>query len=518
MSYSLFDIIGPITHGPSSNHTGGACRIGYYAYCIMGGTPNHITYGFHPLAMRTFKGHLVHIALMAGCLGMREDSTLFNDSEKMMAEKGIYIKYTAIQENNIPRNFMCIKGMYQGINWKISGDSIGGGNIFINQINGMDTKIDGNNFAYIYILKASVNLSLLKKLSWIIDCNCRNSEQYMFYLTTHDILDNHQLTMLNTIIGKENIICLRKLKPLHLFYQRSDKVILFSTFKAWQSLCHNSTTLDIVLRYEQERSGKNVDEILTEAKKIVSVMKNNVKDGQNGNNHLFGGLCDGNDGKRMMDWSKSSDTIVGTVFTKAIACALSVQEVNACAGIVVPAPTCGSCGTVAGTLLTVAERYQKNDDDVAKAVLVAAMAGVIIGNKSSFSGGVGGCQVEVGTASAMAAVGTVWLAGGSIEQITQAAALALKNVLGLICDPIAGPVEVPCIKRNAMGVAVALMSAEMALAGIHSIIPPDEVVDALTNTAKTIPTALRCSCEGGLASTKTAIKLRKWWNVKVEKK
>ena len=124
MSYSLFDIIGPITHGPSSNHTGGACRIGYYAHCIIGGIPDHITYGFHPLALRPFKGHLVHIALMAGCLGMREDAVLFNDSEKMMLKNGVHVEYTAVQEENIPRNFMRVSGRYEGVDWEIDGSKM----------------------------------------------------------------------------------------------------------------------------------------------------------------------------------------------------------------------------------------------------------------------------------------------------------------------------------------------------------------------------------------------------------
>jgi L-serine dehydratase len=158
---------------------------------------------------------------------------------------------------------------------------------------------------------------------------------------------------------------------------------------------------------------------------------------------------------------------------------------------------------------------QADDHKLAQAFLISAAIGIVIGNRASFSGAVGGCQSEIGIAAGMAAAGAAWLASGSTEAVVHAAALSLKNILGLTCDPPASPVEVPCIKRNGMGTAVAFMGAEMALAGLRSTVTPDDVVAALADTQRRLPCELKGSC-GGLASTQSAERMRQAWLEKLK--
>jgi L-serine dehydratase len=191
------------------------------------------------------------------------------------------------------------------------------------------------------------------------------------------------------------------------------------------------------------------------------------------------------------------------------------MTLNGCMGCVVAAPTAGSSGVLPGALLTAAEHLSSDIAEIEDALLVAAMTGALIAMRAPVSGALGGCQSEIGVASAMTAAALAQLSGGTAKEVVHASSLALKNILGLICDPVAGPVEIPCIKRNAIGVANAFAASDMAIAGIESIIPPDEVVDALINVQKLLPVELRGSMRGGLASTPTAQKLKDKWFAKL---
>lgn len=192
---------------------------------------------------------------------------------------------------------------------------------------------------------------------------------------------------------------------------------------------------------------------------------------------------------------------------RAMAYALAVIEVNAAMGKVVAAPTAGSSGILPGVLLAVAEQLSASEDSLVLAMFAAAGVGQVIGQVASLSGAEGGCQAECGSAAAMAAVGAAELAGGSPRQALAAGALALKNALGLVCDPVAGLVEVPCVKRNALHALSALGAAELALSGIDSVIPFDEVIEAMGQIGRSLPRELRETALGGLAQTKTALQI-----------
>ena len=196
-------------------------------------------------------------------------------------------------------------------------------------------------------------------------------------------------------------------------------------------------------------------------------------------------------------------SLAGPVLTDIIATALKVGECNACMGRIVAAPTAGASGVLPAVLLPIRKKYDFSEEEMVKALYVSAGFGQVIATRASIAGAEGGCQAEIGSASAMAAAALVSLLGGSPEQMAAACATALQNLLGLVCDPVAGLVEVPCVKRNVIGAVNALTAAELALAGVENAIPCDEVIDAMRAVGDVMPAALRETGGGGLAATPT---------------
>ena len=215
----------------------------------------------------------------------------------------------------------------------------------------------------------------------------------------------------------------------------------------------------------------------------------------------------GGAGKTMRAYVESGNTLCGPFVGKVMASALAMGESNACMKRIVAAPTAGACGVVPAVYLTLQEQRQIDDERMLEAMYIASGVGGVIANRAFLAGAAGGCQAEIGSASSMAAAGAVYLAGGDTEAIIHAAAMAMKNLLGLACDPVAGLVEVPCVKRNVVGAVNALSAADMALAGVRSIIPPDEVFDAMRSVGISLPEAIRETGKGGLAATTTGQKI-----------
>lgn len=261
---------------------------------------------------------------------------------------------------------------------------------------------------------------------------------------------------------------------------------------------------DIVLEDQALQTGKTTQELFFEMRKNLSVMKEAVAKGINSTSKSPSGLSGGS-AHKMKQVVEQGKSLGGQVLGKVLAKALAVSEVNASLGRIVAAPTAGSSGIIPAVLLTLEEEKNIPDDKVVMSLFTAAGIGMVIAKKASLSGAEGGCQAECGSAAAMAAAAAVELAGGNPVMAAHASAMAIKNVLGLVCDPVAGLVEVPCVTRNASGAANALVSAEMALAGIESYIPADEVIGAMKAVGDAMPHSLKETAEGGLAATAHAI-------------
>ena len=263
---------------------------------------------------------------------------------------------------------------------------------------------------------------------------------------------------------------------------------------------------ELILRDQAEIAEKSEQELYDTMARSLQVMKESVQEGLDAEKRSASGLT-GGDAYKMNASVQAGKNICGPFFGKAMVKALAVAQTNACMGRIVASPTAGSCGILPSALLTLAEERGISDHDLIMALFTASAVGIVIATNASVAGAAGGCQAECGAASAMAAAALVELCGGTPKQCEHACAIALKNILGLVCDPVAGLVEIPCIKRNAGGVGNALVAAELALAGIESHIPADEVIIAMKKVGDTMSPTLKETAEAGLATTPTGKKL-----------
>ncbi|MBQ3938975.1 MAG: L-serine ammonia-lyase, iron-sulfur-dependent, subunit alpha [Clostridia bacterium] len=280
----------------------------------------------------------------------------------------------------------------------------------------------------------------------------------------------------------------------------------FSSGKELLSICEAEgiTIAEVMLRKEIETSERSRDDLVNEMFENLMTMQEAIREGFYNKQHTMTGLADDN-AEKLLDYADKAN--MGPDMTKICAAAIAVAEVNASMGKIVAAPTAGSSGVIPAVLVMCSEKHSFTDRDLVNGLFAAGAVGAIIAKNASIAGAEGGCQAEIGTASAMAAAALAELCGASPAMALSAAAMALKNILGLVCDPVAGLVECPCIKRNAMGAANAVLCADMALAGITSIIPFDEVVSAMRSVGRMMNVDLKETSKGGLAATPTALEI-----------
>lgn len=287
--------------------------------------------------------------------------------------------------------------------------------------------------------------------------------------------------------------------------------VLFHNVRELVDLANKEQKLISEIMIEQEIliTKRSREEIMAQMDRNLTVMEEAVEKGLNGVRSTSG--LTGGDAVLLQNYMQRGNTLSGELMLDAVSKAVATNEVNAAMGTICATPTAGSAGVVPGTLFAVKNKLNPTREQMIRYLFTAGAFGFVVANNASISGAAGGCQAEVGSAAGMAAAAIVEMAGGTPEQSAQAFAITLKNMLGLVCDPVAGLVEVPCVKRNAMGASNSLVAADMALAGVTSRIPCDEVIDAMYKIGQTMPTALKETARGGLAATPTG----KWLESKI---
>lgn len=271
------------------------------------------------------------------------------------------------------------------------------------------------------------------------------------------------------------------------------------------SLCkeYDKPISQIMMDRECEMTEKPLDEIRSRMAVSLQIMKDATKEAINQPSQSMGGLI-GGESRKLSDLQSSGKNIAGNLLSKAIAYSMGVLEVNASMGLIVAAPTAGSSGVIPGVLLALQEEYDFTDDQIIDALFTCSAIGYLAMLNATVAGAIGGCQAEIGVAAAMAAAAVVELMGGTPEQCTDAASTVLMNMLGLVCDPVGGLVEYPCQNRNASGASNAIVAAEISLAGIHQLIPLDEMMDIMYTVGKKLPAELRETALGGCALSPSA--------------
>ena len=268
----------------------------------------------------------------------------------------------------------------------------------------------------------------------------------------------------------------------------------------------NCPISQIVIQWEMENNFVTEEKQRAMMLKNWQVMEESLKRGLTNYEKSVSGLT-GGDAVKLYAYRQHGYT--GEAVLSAAASAVGVSEVNAVMGRIVACPTAGSCGIVPAAIYAAAEKNGNNIDEIVDALFTASGIGMVVEANASIAGAYGGCQAECGTAAGMAAGALVQLAGGTPEIVGNAVALAIKNLLGLACDPVAGLVEVPCVKRNGFIAVHAMVAADMAMAGVQSVIPVDDVIDAMNRIGRSMPSSIKETAEGGLATTKTGLRLTK---------
>jgi L-serine dehydratase len=264
---------------------------------------------------------------------------------------------------------------------------------------------------------------------------------------------------------------------------------------------------EMMLMMEVKKSGKDEETIINMMEERLIKMKEAVDSGINYASTTPSGIS-GGDAVKMYDYINQGKTLSGNYISDAMTFSLATSESNARMGVIVATPTAGAAGILPGVLFSLHKNEGASYKDLVMGLFTASMLGFVIANRSFISGAAGGCQAEVGSATAMAAGTIVELKGGTPKQAVNATAISMKSLLGLVCDPVAGLVEVPCIKRNAIGTSIAFSAADLSLAGVESRIPCDEVIEAMYRVGKDMPRTLRETALGGLAMTETGKKVK----------
>ncbi len=266
---------------------------------------------------------------------------------------------------------------------------------------------------------------------------------------------------------------------------------------------------EIMIEHEVTIQKVSEEKVISAMKRIWAVMVNSIKQGVKITQKSPSGMSGGN-AKKLLDKEKKGKTLSGSSILKVTSRAIGVAEFNSSMGIIVASPTAGSSGVVPAVVYTTAEICKATEEQIIKGLFASSLIGLVCDARASTSGSEHGCQAEIGVSAAMAAAAAVEIAGGTAKEAINAAALVLKNTLGLACDPVAGLVEVPCVKRNGLFAAVAMVVADMALSGIESVIPFDDVVSAMDEIGQMLPCEIKETSEGGLATTKTGLGYKIW--------
>lgn len=503
MAISVFEIIGPIMIGPSSSHTAGMVRIGMMANRIINEKATAIHLELSPKLRTTYFGHRSDSGLFGGAMGMCESDADIKNAISIAHERGIDTSVDFLPEGEYPQNSArVIITNEEGKTFSVTGTSVGGGSIIISEVDKVPFTLAAD--AYHIVLWSDNELKIDTSQLEVELQKGKNANG--IHITCITFLEKPEEQFIRQLQNAGGVSKISLVEPV-LAYGVSRKNV--KIYKSCQEACEEAagekvTLAELAIRYEMERSGFSRELIVNRMYEQLEQMKVSVGLGQKENKLLYG-LTSGKDGKLLMDVVNQGKTISGGIIPKAVAMALGVMEYNGSMGCIVAAPTAGSSGIVPGSIVALQDTYHISDEKLVDALFTSALMGIIMAERDvSFSGSVGGCQGEIGVSSSIMAAGIASIFSDDSHKVVHAMALCLKNLLGLVCDPIAAPIEVPCIKRNAVGVANAFISADMALAGIESFIPPDEVIDALVDVEKRLPSELKCATVGGLACTHTA--------------
>jgi L-serine dehydratase len=507
MLVSIFnDVIGPVMRGSSSSHCAAALRIGRLARDLMDGEISDVLVEFDREGSlpTTHESQGSDMGLCGGLMGWDAADDQLPGSVAIIRDRGISVRFEIVDTHDEHPNTYRLTLTNARETHTIIAISTGGGMMEIVDIDGAAVSMGGDYFETLLYVKGR-GADVARAVAAHMDAD----EVIVHAAASGQIVEvRSQSFVAEDVLARVRavapVLSVKRLGPVLPVLSRGDLSVPFSST---EELVAHDAGREIPLwrwavAYEMARGGLTEDEVVAKMVDIVRLLRRSIAQGIAGTTyddrilgHQSGAF------ERHLNNGRLLDT---GLLNRSVLYVSALMEVKSSMGVIVAAPTAGACAALPASCIAAAEGMELSEEDMARAMLAAGLVGVFIASRWTFAAEVGGCQAEGGSAAAMAAAALVTLAGGTLSQALAAPAMALQSMLGLICDPVAGRVEVPCLGKNVLAASNAISCANMALAGFDPVIPFDEVVDAAKRVSAQMPRELRCTALGGLATTKTA--------------
>ena len=508
---SIFnDVIGPVMRGPSSSHCAAALRIGRLARDLMDGDVTEVLVEFDRGGSlpTTHESQGSDMGLFGGLMGWDAADERLLHSPEILRGLGVAVRIEIVDTKDPHPNTYRLTLRNARERHAIIAISTGGGMMEVIDVDGFRVSMDGGYCETLVYTRAG-GPDIASRLAGLVRADdilvhASPAGQLVQVRAQAALAD----AAVEAVRRVDPDCVIKHLAPVLPVLSRKEARVPFSTCA--ELMAHDAgrgiPLWQWAVDYERARGGLTENEVLDKMLAIVRLLRRSIDQGVAGTTyedrilgHQSGGFAERMREGRLID---------AGVLNRTVLYVTALMEVKSAMGVIVAAPTAGACAALPGACLAVGEEMGLPDEDVAKAMLAAGLVGVFIASRWTFAAEVGGCQAEGGSAAAMAAAALVTLAGGTLPQAVAAPSLALQSMLGLICDPVASRVEVPCLGKNVLAASHAISCANMALSGFDQVIPFDEVVDAAARVAGQMPRELRCTALGGLATTPTALRLQ----------
>ncbi|HRI80231.1 MAG TPA: L-serine ammonia-lyase, iron-sulfur-dependent, subunit alpha [Cyclobacteriaceae bacterium] len=506
---SIFnDSVGPVMRGPSSSHCAASLRIGRICRDLMGKNISEVLVEFDPNGSlaTTHKGQGSDMGLFGGFLGWTADDERLPNYLHGIEDSGIQTRIDIHPIGAKHPNTYKITLSNTNETRELTALSTGGGMIEVIEIDGAAVSMAGDYCETLIYVTSPLPLSEFLELSdfEFDEIQLRRGKSIYFEIKASSFLPT---ALRDEILAMEGVLFIKEIDPVLPIKARKNLSVPFITVE--EMLDYNKDKdlklWELAIHYESARGNISHKEVIEKMHEIVGIMHNSIISGLKGTNYKDRIL-----GSQSVNFKKKMDQkelVPGDVLNNSLMYTSAMMEVKSSMGVIVAAPTAGSCGALPGTIIGTSTTLGLSKDEMVKAMLAAGLIGVFIAAHATFAAEVGGCMAECGSASGMAAAGVVVLKDGTLNQSLAAASMALQSSLGLVCDMVADRVEAPCLNRNVMAASTAISCANMALADYDQVIPLDEVIETMKKVGDAIPNTLRCTGLGGLAITKAAKKI-----------
>ena len=502
---SIFnDVIGPVMRGPSSSHCAASLRIARICRDLMDDQIKDIVIEFDPHGslVTTHKSQGSDMGLFGGFLGWEAYDERLPESEKYLETAGIHVKINIVNiDFDHPNTYkIMLSNLHESR--ELIAISTGGGMIEVIQIDGAAVSMAGDYFeTLIYCKNPESIISYLKASITYEDIEFHQGNKSFIEIKTQSPLDKLILEELKSMDG---ISTVKELKPVLPVLARKNMQVPFITCAEMleYNADKNLSLWELATAYESARGDISNDEVFEKMRAIIHIMDNAISTGLKGTSYHDRIL--GSQSLQLKQKLEDHKLVGGDANNLIIMYVSAIMEVKSSMGVIVAAPTAGSCGALPGAIFGIAHSLDLHENEIVKAMLAAGLIGVFIAAHATFAAEVGGCMAETGSGGGMAAAAIVGMKGGTLHQCLTASSLALQNSLGIICDPIGNRVEAPCLGRNVMAATNAVSCANMALSDYTQLIPLDEVIETMKLVGDQIHHTLRCTNLGGLSITKAA--------------